>query len=176
MVEHQYVGEENFGLGPYQANGKDEGLTKPSNPKDIIGSRKIDLMLVPWTLPICAARALLEGALKYGRFNWRIAGVRASIYVSALKRHLAKWENGQDEDPLTKIHHLDSAIACLTIMRDAELYGMLTDDRPPCPDPDKMAAMLDSQEGIVAHLKETFKNENPYQYTIADTACRGKRA
>jgi hypothetical protein len=150
-------------------NGKDEGATKPSNPKDVIGVRKAPLSLVPWTLIVCASRALLEGALKYGRFNWRIAGVRASIYLDALKRHIAKWENGQEIDPMTKVHHLDNAIACLAIMRDAMLYGKMEDDRPPCPDPDAMARMIDGDEASVAHLKELFKAHSPHQFTIADT-------
>lgn len=151
------------------ANGKDDGATKPSNPKDIIGSRKIDFSLVPWTVIVCAAGALLEGALKYGRFNWRISGVRASIYHSALCRHIAKWWNGQDHDKATRVHHLDNAIACLIILRDAELYGKLTDDRPPCPDPDAMARFIDGQEDLVAHLKYLFKEHSPRQFTIADT-------
>jgi hypothetical protein len=152
-----------------RGNGADSGETKPSNPKDTIGSRKAPLSLVPWTLVVCAARALLEGALKYGRFNWRIAGIRASIYLDALKRHIAKWENGQDVDPKTMIHHLDSAIGCLTIMRDAMLYGKMTDDRPPCPDPDAMARLIDGEEELGAHLRHLFKDHAPYQFTINDT-------
>lgn len=155
-----------------QANGADVGATKPSNPKDIIGSRKLDLGLVPYTLLVCAARALLEGALKYGRFNWRLAGVRASIYHAALLRHVGKWWNGQNCDKKTRVHHLDNAIACLCIIRDAELYGKLTDDRPPCPDPDAMALLIDEGEEIVAHLREEFKDHSPRQYTIADTPRR----
>lgn len=158
----------------HKANGRDEGTTKPSNPKDVIGMRKAPLSLVPWTLIVCASRALLEGALKYGRFNWRIAGVRASIYLDALKRHIAKWENGQECDPQTRVHHLDNAIACLTIIRDAQLYGKLTDDRPPCPDPDAMARMIDGDEEMVAHLKDLFKDHSPRQWTIGDTAARRK--
>ena len=141
---------------------------KPSNPKDAIGSKKLDMGLVPYTLMISAALAFLEGALKYGRFNWRIAGVRASIYHAALLRHVAKWWNGQNYDKATKVHHLDNAIACLTIIRDAELYGKLTDDRPPCPDPDAMAALIDSTGDSIAHLTTMFADHNPHQYTIAD--------
>lgn len=144
--------------------------TKLSNPKDHFGSRKVDISLVPFTLIVAAARALLEGALKYGRFNWRICGVRSSIYHSAFQRHVAKWWNGQNHDKKTRVHHLDNAIACLAIIRDAELYGKLNDDRPPCPNPDAMADLIDSCEGDVAFLKELFKDEQPYQYTIADTA------
>lgn len=151
------------------ANGKDEGATKPSNPKDVIGSRKASLSLVPWTLVWGAAHALLEGALKYGRFNWRIAGVRASIYLDAVKRHIAKWEGGQESDPLTTVHHIDSAIGCLTILRDAMVYGKLEDDRPPCPDPDLMAKLLDGDEVLGAHLRRMFADHAPHQFTIADT-------
>ena len=142
---------------------------KLTNPKDAFGSAKIDMGLVPWTLMVCAARAFLEGALKYGRFNWRICGVRSSIYHAALLRHIAKWWNGQDYDKKTRVHHLDNAIACLTIIRDAELYGKLNDDRPPCPDPDAMAEFIDGGEADVGRLKEMFKEHDPKQYTIADT-------
>lgn len=155
-----------------QANGADKGATKPSNSentKDAIGGRKAPLSLVPWTLMVCAARAFLEGALKYGRFNWRICGVRGSIYLDAIKRHIAKYENGQDADPKTTVHHLDSAIGCLTIMRDAMLYGKFTDDRPPCPNPEAMAELIDGEEVLGAHLRELFKDHAPHQFTIKDS-------
>lgn len=151
------------------ANGADEGETKPSNPKDIIGSRKLDVGLVPDTLVVCAANGFLEGALKYGRFNWRICGAAASTYHAAVNRHIKKWWNGQDADPKTMVHHLDNAICGLGIIRDAMLYGMLTDDRPPCPDPDAIARAIDEGEQMVARLKELFRDHAPRQYTIADT-------
>lgn len=151
------------------ANGAEAGETKASNPKDIIGSRKLDVGLVPWSAIVGMAKALWEGAVKYGRFNWRIAGVRAGIYHAACQRHLAKWWNGQRCDPKTRVHHLDSAMACLAIMRDAELYGKLEDDRPPCPDPDAMAMLIDEAEEDLAHIREVFRDHNPRQFTIADT-------
>lgn len=148
--------------------------TKPTNPKDIIGSTKLDLGLVPSTLSIMVSKAFLEGALKYGRFNWRIAGVRASIYHAALHRHLAKWWNGQDKDPKTGVHHLDNAMACLGILRDAEIFKKLQDDRPPAVDPDLIAQIIDESEADVARLKALFKSYNPHQYTIHDTRRHGK--
>lgn len=143
--------------------------TKPSNPKDAIGQSKAPLDLCPDTLEIMAAEAFLEGALKYGRYNWRIAGVRASIYYSALKRHIKKWWNGQNRDPETGVHHLCNALACIVILFDAELYGKLEDDRPPCPDPDAMARLIDQMQSQIAHLKKMFADHHPHQYTIADT-------
>ena len=143
--------------------------TKPSNPKDIVGSKKLDLGLVPDSAMVALAQAFLEGALKYGRYNWRIAGVSASTYHAALKRHIAKWWNGQDEDPDTRVQHLANAMACIAIIFDAELYGMLTDDRPPCPDPDAMARAIDKAASTIEHLKKTFAAHTPKQYTIGDT-------
>jgi len=139
--------------------------TKPSNPKDIIGSTKLDMGLVPDTIDAEVALAYLEGALKYGRFNWRIAGVRASIYNAALRRHLKRWWNGENRDKVTRVKHLANLIACAGIVLDAELAGMLEDDRPPALDLDKV---IDVQDHI-AHLKNLFKDHSPKQYTIADT-------
>jgi len=143
--------------------------TKPTNPKDIVAGKKIDMGLVPDTLVVFAARAFTEGALKYGRFNWRIAGVAAHVYHAAVRRHISKWWNGQDYDKRTRVHHLDNAIACLAILRDAELYGKLNDNRPPCPDPDAMADLIDAMELSVEDLQQQFDGYSPYQYTIADT-------
>lgn len=149
--------------------------SKPTNPKDIIGSTKIDLGNVPDSMMVHAAAAFLEGALKYGRFNWRIAGVRASIYHAALIRHVAKWWAGQDRDPVTHVRHLANALACIAIILDAEIYGKLNDDRPPCPDPDAMARLIDGQSVDVAFLKALFKTYNPKQYTIDDTMQKRTR-
>lgn len=150
-------------------NGNEEGATKASNPKDIFGGRKIDLGLVPDSAIMGMAHAFTEGAIKYGRYNWRIAGVRASIYNAAAKRHHAKWWNGQDMDTATMVHHLDNEMACLAILRDAALYGKLIDDRPPVPHEHAMAELIDGGEAKVAWLKELFKDSAPKHFTIADT-------
>lgn len=139
---------------------------KLTNPKDIIGSSKLALSLVPDTLIIEAATAFTEGATKYGRFNWRIAGVRASIYLDALERHLAKYTNGEDRDPKTRVKHLASIVACAGILLDAELCGKLTDDRPPRA---PISQLIEENEEIGAHLKDLFKDKTPHQYTIADS-------
>lgn len=141
--------------------------TKPTNPKDVIGSGKLPLELVPDTAVAYMALSFLEGALKYGRFNWRIAGVRASIYAAAMRRHMNKWWNGEDVDPKTQVHHLASVMACCAIILDAKLVGKLTDDRPPRA---AMGALIDKLEATAAQLRLTFKDHDPKQYTIADSA------
>lgn len=136
--------------------------TKPSNPKDAFGSAKAPLGLVPDTVTADVSMAFLEGALKYGRYNWRVAGVRASIYNDAMERHRAKWWNGESRDPLTRVKHLANLVACAAIVLDSEICGMLEDDRPPAM---PMGDYLDSLQAHIKHLKELFKDHTPPQYT-----------
>lgn len=75
--------------------------------------------------------AMLEGALKYGRHNYRTVGVRASVYYDALLRHVTQWWEGQDIDEESGLSHLVKAIACLVVLRDSQLMGNWSDDRPP---------------------------------------------
>lgn len=144
----------------------DMAHVKPTNPKDIVAQGKLALGLVPDTLIVYAAMAFTEGAIKYGRYNWRIAGVSASVYHDALERHLADWWNGEDLDPQTRVANLASVIACAGIILDAELCGKLTDDRPPSAG---VSGLIDSTGPVIAHLKELFKDYSPKQYTIQDS-------
>ncbi|MGI0010140.1 MAG: dATP/dGTP diphosphohydrolase domain-containing protein [Nitrosopumilaceae archaeon] len=134
---------------------------KSINPKDRVGSKKLPLDLVPSVVNTNASLAFLEGALKYGAYNWRVSGVRTSIYKAALERHLGKFWNGEWADVTTNVPHLASIIACAGIILDANLCGKLIDDRPP---PVDMGKDIEQQEKIVVHLQELFKNENPKQY------------
>src|SRR5208282_3717499 len=137
------------------------------NPKDLIGSTKLPVGLVPDVLVTEVSLAFLEGALKYGRYNWRAAGVRSSIYHDALRRHVMKWWNGEDRDAKTRVKHLANAGACIAILLDAELQGKLTDDRPVAQP--GLSNRIDEQVTIIKHLRELFKDHNPKQYTIADS-------
>jgi len=141
--------------------------SKASNPKDAIAQSKLPLELVPDSLRVYAALGFLEGALKYGRYNWRVAGVRASVYRAALDRHLAKWWSGENADLVTGVPHLASAVACLGILIDASVSRKLTDDRPPAQP--LLSLVIDETQEEVSRLKELFKGHNPHQYTIADT-------
>lgn len=142
------------------------GGEKPTNPKDMIATAKLPLHLVPDTLPAYAALALAEGAAKYGAYNWRVAGVRASVYLSACGRHIGKWKNGENVDPKTGVHHLANAVACLAIILDAELAGKLNDDRPPSVPYGKL---VDDMEAKVRRVLDMAKDKSPRHFTIADT-------
>ena len=145
----------------------DQEMVKESNPKEFFGNQKLHLDVVPGCVEQYCSLALLEGALKYGRYNWRIKGARISTYISAAKRHLDKYVEGQWADPKTQVPHLASVLACVAIILDAGLMGTLRDDRPPSlPNHDQW---IDAQTSVVAHLQELFKNHDPRQYVIGDT-------
>ena len=105
--------------------------TKDTNPKDAVGIARAYASTIPRPVLWSVGLALLEGALKYGRHNYRAAGVRASVYYDAAMRHLDAWWEGQDIDPDSGLHHIDKAIAGLIVLRDAMHNGNCEDDRPP---------------------------------------------
>jgi len=111
---------------------------KPSNPKDIVGSRKPPLSTIPPPVLFELGNAMLEGHLKYGGHNWRAMGIRSSVYYDACMRHLAAWWAGEDIDPDSGMSHIVKAIAGLVILRDAQINDKVNDDRPPKSPPDWM--------------------------------------
>lgn len=136
--------------------------SKASNPKDIVGSDKLPMSLVPGSLKAYATLGFLEGMLKYGLVNWREVGVRASIYMDALERHYEKFKNGEWEDKTTGVPHLASMLACIGIIIDSYENGNLTDDRP------KQAPtseLIDRLEANVKRLKALHADKNPKHYT-----------
>ncbi len=138
---------------------------KPTNPKDMVAVTKLPLHLVPSTISAFAALAFAEGAAKYGAYNWRASGVRASVYKSALQRHLEKWWNGEWADPATGVPHLASVIACAGILLDARLVDKLTDDRPPAA---PLSEAIDAMEADVRRIYEMFADRAPRHLTIGD--------
>lgn len=125
--------------------------TKPTNPKDAIGSNKVPFSVIPLRVLGELGLALLEGAAKYRRHNYRRAGVRASVYFDATMRHLFAWWEGQDTDPDSGLSHVTKAIASLTVLRDSMLQGNWQDDRPPrVVDPSWVTAQNDLAREVLA--------------------------
>jgi len=104
---------------------------KPSNPKDPVGVRKAPMSTLPAPVLFEMGLAMMEGARKYGRHNYRAVGVRASVYYDAFMRHVAAWWEGEDTDPDSGLPHLSKAGACLVVLRDSLRRGNCNDDRPP---------------------------------------------
>ncbi len=105
--------------------------TKDTNPKDAIGLSKVPFSTIPAPVLAEVGLALLEGAIKYRRHNYRVAGVRASVYYDACLRHLMAWWEGEDIDPDSGLSHVTKAIAGLMVIRDSMMKGNWNDDRPP---------------------------------------------
>lgn len=130
--------------------------SKPSNPKDAVGISKVPFSTVPSEVTAEVGLAMLEGALKYGRHNYRAAGVRASVYYDAALRHLTAWWEGQDVDPDSGLPHLVKCLACLYVIRDSQRIGNWVDDRPPSlPDAEVWVSELNEK---AAALLEKYPN------------------
>lgn len=108
---------------------------KPTNPKDAIGSTKPPLSTIPTRVLFLLGLGMLEGTCKYGRHNYRAAGVRGSVYFDAALRHMSKWYEGEDIDPDSGLPHVIKAMASLAVLMDGILEGNFNDDRPPKIDP-----------------------------------------
>lgn len=141
--------------------------TKPSNPKDRVGILKVAFSVIPIPVLWELALAFLEGALKYGRHNYRVIGVRASVYYDAvMARHMPCWWEGEDIDPESGVHHITKAIASLTVLRDAMIRGNWVDDRPPRSDPKLIQEMNAKVKELLAKYPDPVE---PYTQ-IGETA------
>lgn len=141
--------------------------TKQSNPKDLIGASKLPLHLWPETATAYGCLGLLDGALKYGRGNFRAVGVRSSIYYDAARRHLNAWFEGQDNDLDSGLPHLSHALACLAILVDAIEANKLNDDRQ------YPGGYLNTVKKLTPHverLKQLRADAQPEQHYIIHSA------
>lgn len=131
----------------------DDVSTKLTNPKDAAAVGRVPLGLFPQTALAAGAMAFLEGHLKYGRYNWRTAGVSVMVYIDAALRHLIAYMNGEDIDPDSGLPHVSKALACLAIITDAKEVGKLIDDRPT---PAPVGDMLNRLKADVTRLQEKY--------------------
>src|SRR6185503_11751438 len=129
---------------------------KDSNPKDAVGVLKPGISNVPMFPLMELAVAMGEGAVKYGRHNYRAIGVRASVYVDAIMRHLVSFWEGEDIDEVSGLPHIIKIMACCVVLRDAQMMGKYYDDRPPrIASPVEVLAKLEEK---VKELAKKFPN------------------
>lgn len=141
---------------------------KATNPKDAVASAKLPLWLLSPIAKAHWAVAQAVGMVKYGAWNWRVSGVRNSIYLSAIQRHFDRYLSGQDYDPVDGQHNLGAIMACCAIILDAEEAGKLNDDRPPS------VALQRTYDQMEAVFKQAIDRANaaklnPVHHTIKDT-------
>ena len=144
-------------------------MSKKTNPKDAVGTKKPRFYSgLPANVTKEVTIGVMEGAMKYGRHNYRIAGVRASTYIDATIGHLLDYWEGQDIDPDSGLHHITKAIASLYVLRDAQMRDMCEDDRPPKSDVEGDKIRL---QAIVNKLFEKYPNPVP-AYKEGDVKLR----
>jgi hypothetical protein len=136
------------------------------NPKQAAGDTKVPLWLCSAIAKAHWALAQFAGLLKYGAWNWRIAGIQVSTYLSAMQRHIDRYAGGERLDPVDGTHHMGNVMACAALILDAEAAGKLIDDRPPIVD---VAPTYDEVQKAMAVLRAAYKDKDPRHFTIADT-------
>lgn len=100
-----------------------------TNPKTRFGIAKPSMFVVSPIAMLHMSQAMMDGARKYGPYNWRENSVSAKVYYDAAMRHLMCWMDGQENASDSNVHHLGHAMACLNILLDAQATGCLVDDR-----------------------------------------------
>ncbi len=104
---------------------------KAVNPKAACGAIKPTMANISAAVMAEVGVGMHEGARKYGSHNYRVTKVFASTYHAAMLRHIFAYWEGEDIDPDSGVPHISKLIACASVLRDAEIQGMLIDDRPP---------------------------------------------
>ena len=84
--------------------------------------------LIPPEIEEAIAKVLTFGAGKYGSRNWEL-GMRWGRPYAALRRHMAAWWRGEDNDPETGMPHTWHASCCMAFIVAFEARGIGTDDR-----------------------------------------------
>lgn len=100
------------------------------NPKDRIGASKVDFTLIPTSAKVALALALMDGATKYGAYNWRVEPIQIRTYLGAAERHLEDFKESETYARDSLVQHLGHTMACCAILIDAISQGTVVDDRP----------------------------------------------
>lgn len=125
-------------------------MRESDNPKNLLARDRVKLAYIPPVATAHMAHALMDGGSKYNPFNWREKSIALMEYISAAKRHLDDFQDGENcaEDSLC--HHLGHAMACCAIMLDAIERKNEIDDRPP---PGNVSKVFKQIEAKFAEVK-----------------------
>lgn len=135
---------------------------KPTNPKDAVATDRVPLHLVSPIAKAYLAIAQYLGLVKYGAWNWRNGGARASIYKAALERHMDAWFSGEEFDPVDGTPHLANAMVCLQILIETKEAGNLVDDRPI---PVDLRPAYKMVEELMPKIRERYAGRTPQHFT-----------
>jgi hypothetical protein len=104
--------------------------------------------------------------MKYGHLDWRAKPVLASDLYGALHRHIGKYWEGEELDPVDGTPHLGNALCCLAIWIDSKCAGTLIDDRNY--NGKGALAAFNELTHLMPLIEEKYADKNPKHYTIAD--------
>lgn len=138
-----------------------QAIVKQTNPKDAIGMTKVPMHLVSGIVKVYQAIAHYLGNIKYGAWNYRRMGARASVYKAALDRHMDAWWEGEDLDPVDGTPHLANALACINILIECSERGNMVDDRPP---KSNYREVVKRMETLMPQINERYKDMKPTHY------------
>jgi len=124
-----------------------------TNPKKARGDAKAPYVFCPEVPVIYMNAVMAGGAHKYGPYNFRDTKVDALTYLGGMRRHIALWADGQDKDKESGIHHLAHVMSNCAILIDAELNGMLVDNRP-------ITGLVDDVMKQMAKLHARYEKKN----------------
>jgi len=131
-----------------------------TNPKDLLGLKKVPLRLIMSPALLWLARVMGGGAVKYGPWNWRAKHVRHMVYLEAIMRHTLLAADGEEVDEESGYPHEAHIMACAFIILDAKAVGALIDDRAKSPDHAMQKLMNELIEsGESAILGSVFKKK-----------------
>ncbi len=91
-------------------------------------SGKVRMDLLPPLAEVEIAKVFTFGAQKYSDWNWA-KGMDPVRLESAIKRHLAEWKLGYDNDPETGLSHLAHAGCGIMMLLETELLRLHPDTR-----------------------------------------------
>lgn len=103
---------------------------KGTNPKDKLGSLKLSVGYLPGPGLIYASLGMMNGAIKYDKFNWRDNKVLLSVYIDANARHNMLIASGEWICPKSGVPHAGHIAANCMIIADAYEHGCLVNDVP----------------------------------------------
>lgn len=132
------------------------------NPKEAIGSSKLPMHLASPLAMAYMALGLANGALKYGKANFKATPVLCSIYMDGFMRHMMAWLEGEEYDQDDGAPHLGAALANLAIIIEARANGTLIDDRPIGEGYLKEREMLTE---IWQQIQKKHAGKNPHHFT-----------
>jgi hypothetical protein len=138
------------------------------NPKEIVGSYKAPIHLIPPALLVHTSVALEDGAWKYGEYNYRQTKVKLTTYINGIYRHLMCLLDGEDLAADSLAEHMGHIAAGCGIVLDAKANGMLVDDRPP---KGKAPELLEDARKLITAKMEDRRAKEESSAQGGETCC-----